>query len=560
MNEHKQSLFEIFFLAVMLALLTAFSYYHVGQSISLAKYHFQWGISNLLANYDLFHHSLREFLFNTSILHPGNSESEWRTVTYLFPLFIFSDFLGGLSLTTICLFTVTSTLIFLVLFYCWVKEFWGKQTALFAAFLFGYSAMFQELGRSGSYDAFSLLIAVVWFFYIFRHIDSPKLKTYLLLGILTGLMWYGYGILRSLSLVAFVHILISRISRKPQAIGLFFVGMFLVLIPGFMIKLIVEKVDLAHYHGPIYTLFIDRETAFGWNLGTCITETSANLKVLFFRLLGANQFLEPVFKDKTHAPFWNPLLVIPLILGVWRFFKQRNNPSNRLLLLLSVLIFLAPCLLTSSKGFLEVRRSLLYIFPGYCFIGLGMAAIFEMIKSVQSRIIKVALMFLLASFIAIVLISELFFVHRYIISPHRDFGMIRFARHIKEKGISGYIYYLEKSLTKPTADDAESSSLKPLARESVYRYADEGDLLRVALMQKGKSAFHVHSGTMIDRMQYMENDFYLVRSPCVSLNEFNVWCAHNKLKAIFILKSPVSNVLFDGTLQTFGFYLVHRLS
>ena len=549
---------EMIPLALLLGLVAIISYVHIGQSISLGKYHLQWGINNLLSNYDLFHHSFKEFLFRTSVLHPGNSESEWHTISFLLPLFVFSDLIGGLSLKTICLFTVTGSLIFLSLFYGWIKEFWGKPTALWAAFFLGFSSIFQEIARSGSYDAVSLLIAIGWCFYLFRLGNGEKLMPYFIWGLLTALTWYGYGILRSLTLIALAQVLLSKILKKKQALGLFLLGMMLVLIPGFLIKIWVEGIDLNHYHAPAYTLLIDRESAFGWNFETMVKEVLINVKVFAQRMLGANQLLEPVFINRTHAPFWDHLLLIPLLIGVWQTIKRKEYYPNQLLVILSFFIFLAPCLLTSSKGFEEARRSLLYIIPGYCFIGLGTKEILQWINNFKNVQIKNAINIIFFGIVFIIVIIEFSFVQSYIISSNRDFGMIEFAHQINKIHSVRYIYYLEHSTSNSAHDYPDNHLIKPLDRQSIYRFADESELLRVALMQKGKIDYHVKSGTAPDQVPFLPNTYYVVKSPCVSFEEFDNWCVLNHLKAKTLITSNVQNESSVNPVSPFGFYFVEK--
>jgi hypothetical protein len=60
------------------------------------KYHFYFEIDNLIENYHLFDGSWQQFFEKTLLFHQGDAASSWITAYYLFPLFIFVNFFGGL--------------------------------------------------------------------------------------------------------------------------------------------------------------------------------------------------------------------------------------------------------------------------------------------------------------------------------------------------------------------------------------------------------------------------------------------------------------------------------
>ena len=94
MLKQRSVLAEIVLLGVLFISLAFISYYHLEQSISITKYSFSWRVGQLLQGYDQYHHSLAEFIFQKSAFHPGNGASQWQAGLFLFPLFLFCDFLG----------------------------------------------------------------------------------------------------------------------------------------------------------------------------------------------------------------------------------------------------------------------------------------------------------------------------------------------------------------------------------------------------------------------------------------------------------------------------------
>jgi hypothetical protein len=537
MEQTKENLIEIVVLAVLLWLIAMISFSKVDESICLAKYHFQCGISNLINNYSLYHHSPRRFLFETSAFHPGNSESGWKTVSYLLPLFIFSDLLGGLSLKTTYLFTITASLMFLVLFYGWVRRTWGKEAAFFGTVFLGFSSAFQEIARSGSYDTYSTLLAMGWVWFFFQYRSLNRLMVYFWLGLLTGLIWYGYGILRCLTLVGLVHVISLRNSLRLRGIALFLCAMMAILIPGLIIKIYLLK-----HPGPWQGIIFDKESVFEagqhqWN--GILKEIMINLKALGQRMMGANQLLEPVIKNKIHAPFWNPILVVPLFIGGLTVFFDRQKKENQMLFLLAIVIYFVPCLLTSSGGYLEARRSLLYIIPSYCLIGLGLQSISQWISATRSSVLRWTVAVAIAVGTMVVSGQEWnFFNQRILNQKPRDLGLLEFAQNIKQKKYTGLLYYLEEHSTSRKIYDNRFRMLKLFGKASIYQFCFESSLLSMALLDHGQSALEIKSTTLEEKISDPAS-FYLAKSPIISQSEFDQWCVQNDLQSTLVFSSPL---------------------
>lgn len=514
---------ETIIMFFLLLLLIVVSYANIDESISVVKYHLHWSMSSLTKNYDLYLHSYKDFLLNTLMFHTGGGSAGWKTAFYLLPLFTFTKLFGGLSLYNIYLFTITTSIISLLLFYYWIRKFWGREVAFFSAFFLGYSAVFQEIARSGSYISFSVIFAVIWIIFLYRCSKNKSTLSYFLLGVLTGITWYGYGTLRCLTLVACAYILLSSPEKRAKKFMLFLMGMLIIIAPGIILKL--KTVNLQEYKEPFHRLFFDRENI------RSLKELGQNIGYFLNRFLGGRQIMEPLITNNCHAHFLNRLLVIPLVAGIVRALKSRRDRKYLLLIVLSLAVYLTPLLITSSAGYRQARRSLLYVIPTYLFIGLGMDGIFIFVKSLSHIIFKRILQLLIFSVIIFIIISEFLFVNTHIIRGNRDLGILKFAKAINTLGIEGEVYYFELDVP-----------LEGKMRDvSTYRFTRESDILRVALMNSRGNFPRLVKINGLTEINPSLKSFYLVKSPLIAEEEFAALCNKNALSFTLLIDSSVFN-------------------
>ena len=500
---------------------------------------------DLSDNYILYHHSFKDFLYHAGSFFRGSAVSGWNTIVYLLPLYIFCDIFGGLSLKTICLFTVTTSLISLALFYFWMRRAWGRQAALWGTLLLGSSAVFQEIARSGHYMAYSFLLVAIWLLYCFRNKETGNAWYFSILGFLTGLLWYGYGLIRGLALVAFVRVWRSKKTPKWISLVLFLSGMLAIIIPG----VIIMREQHYNYHGPWRFSFIDEENILDngkWNLHYILNILCINFIIFVHRMLGGMQRIDHWLRSQSHAHFLNPYFVVPMLIGMRRTFRSWKLPSNQLLLWLSLIIFVSP-VLSSTGGYAEARRSLFYIIPIYCFIGLGCKEIFDWVKRRNAAALKWLITFLLMCIVLVALNSEMRFIQSNIIFSKRDMGILAFADKIKKAGMHGNLYYLQR--------DRDNDF------NATYRWIVESDVMRVALMENGQSNLEVLGLTLKDlNLALHFKDFYVAKSPDISQKAFNDWAFRNKLEYDLILESALRNNFrnqLSGTAEPFKLYVVH---
>ena len=521
----KKNLVEILALSALFFLLVMISYYHVKQSFSLIKYGFPDGIEGLLRNYFRYHRSFSTLLSHTTTYNPGGSQSSNHNIFYLGPLFLFCDLLGGLSLKTMYLFSITISLVFIGVFYLWVKESWGKQTALYSAFFLGFSSVFQEFARSSTCHTYNLFIGMIWVLFFFYCSKTEHLKYFFLLGLLTGLTWYGYGTLRFLTLCVISYIIFLKNSRKLITFSVFLTGMIIVLLPGFLTLL--EKQHIYSIKDLTYIIrcCFDTKTlsAFETHRGAFRT-ILFNLNIMGHALLGAL-----LGAKESMAPFPGPyaslnsLLSVPLLIGIWRTIRSGRKLQNQLLLLLFLSTFLVPCFILIHFHF--ARQHLLLLIPVFCFYGLGTKEIVTWINNIRKRNIKYVIACLFAFLLYTILIQEMLFFKTVIISSQRDFtGLLTFVNKIKTNGPpTENIYGLQGPTRKP------------------YIYK-ECSLMRMALINKGQSYFQtIPINSNIPSLNLPKN-FYLCKGPMISQQLFDTWCENNRLKASLILNSPVINM------------------
>ncbi len=503
--------------------LCIFSLSNIEESISLVKYHSITGISFLTENYQLFLHSPGDFVIRTVGLQTGDCEGGWRTLWYLGPLFVFSTLLGGLTLRNIYLFTITGSLAGLIFFYCWLRKTWGERVAFFAVFMFGFSAVFQEIARSGSYISFGVAVTIAWSFFLYESCVWKKALPFLGMGILTGLTWYGYGPLRSLFLVFCIFFGFYKAERKPKKFLFFLMGFFLMLLPGVFLK--VAAVDWNCYREPLRELFFDQENISGFS------SLAKNAGYFLDRISGGAQMIEPPLSNNVHAHFLNRLLLLPFVLGAIRAWQNRRDSRYLLLLLLSLLIYLPPLLFTSSRGYVFARRSLLYVVPTYLYVGLGMEQIVIFVQKVSAGWIRQGLRVIFAAGIIFVLCGEFSYFHSYIINHRRDLGLLSFAEAIRQRGLKGDLFYFEP-------DIPPGGWTKDI---SVYNFSRESDILQLVLMRPRVESPQVKSLTPATGIQDAVGGGYLLRSPLIAPEQLEDICQQNGLMCEPILESPLIN-------------------
>ncbi|MFH1800148.1 MAG: glycosyltransferase family 39 protein [Candidatus Omnitrophota bacterium] len=519
---NKTNLAEIIVLLILFLLLATISYSRIDESMSVVKYHLQSGFPSFINGFYDFQHSPGAFLACTLTLPQGNSADYGAAAFYLIPLFAFSKLFGGLSLGTMCLFTVTSSLVLLLVLYGWIRKYWGREVAFFAVFFLGYSAVFQEIARSGSYISFNVAFAAFWIFCLYEISKSRRSWPYLFLGVLTGAAFYVYGASRCLFLVACAHLILLTNDSRGRKFLWFFCGMSASIFPGILLKICTVKTS---YHGlHRLWLFFDESHVNGFE------ELKLNLGSFLNRMLGGEQRIEPIVANDFHAHFLNRFLVIPLLAGMVHAFRRRNESKYALLWLTSLVIYLIPVFIASSPGYFEARRSLLYVIPTCVFVGFGTVELINFVRSVPNVFFKRVLWAVFFAGILWIVSSEFMYFHGRILRSSRDLGLLEFARKIDKAEIHGEIHYLQ----------ARSVDLSP-NQISIYEVSPEPPILQIALMRGGKSLSQVVDMNDWTTVDLKSKAFYLVKSPLISQKEFDRLCLENGLHYELLVQSPVIN-------------------
>ncbi|MDE2028797.1 MAG: hypothetical protein KGJ11_09690, partial [Candidatus Omnitrophica bacterium] len=198
-------------------------------------------------------------------------------------------------------------------------------------------------------------------------------------------------------------------------------------------------------------------------------------------------------------------------------------------------IYLTMPLLTSHIGYWQARRSLLYVLPSYCFIGLGMKQIFDGIIRVGGRI-KWTGTIILAGALGLILISEGGILRGRILT-RQDIGLLPLAEKIREMGLEGDLYYVERKNPGYYTKMGDVSMARGI--NSLYEADFESDVLSLALMDHGQTLPTVRGlGVKSPLPAAAPAHFYIVQSPLVAGNEFERWCSRNRIRhrLIFELK------------------------
>jgi len=433
----------------------------------------------------------------------------------------------------------------LFLFYSWVKKYWGRLSAFWGSFFLGFSAIFQEIARSGSYDAYSVLIAIAWIILFFHCARIATAFSYGLLGFFTGLGFYSYCTFRPLILSVFIETF--RFARRKWASSfLFILGILLWVIPGIIILLML--LHSYQYHGPLNIYLVDKENLLRTAHGDFLVLFQTlihNFGEFIKRMLGFNVFLDYPSRNQIHAHFLNHLLVIPMLLGIRQAYLMRKEFPNRLLLSLSIIIYLTP-FFSSDVGNDEGRRCLIYILPTYCFIGLGMQQIFSWTESLKKEKAKSLAKLIILLGVSLVIVFELIFSIRYILNGQRDIGLMDFADMLNSKNEHATLVYLEQR------------------QFSLYSFSNEGYLLGLLLAKNGSHLYDLEETLLDMPLKNIPGKFFLATSPLITKIEFQDWCQINELKCGDpIMESAVKNkpteVIFGqplGEVDPFKLYQV----
>jgi hypothetical protein len=185
----------------------------------------------------------------------------------------------------------------------------------------------------------------------------------------------------------------------------------------------------------------------------------------------------------------------------------------------------------------------------YCYLGLGAKLILDLVLKIKLLWAKRLILLFFVIIIGNVLVLERSFVHEYILSPKRDLGLLAFSDKLKKLKVGGEMLYLERPERKLPQD-----------KRPLYLFASESNIMRVALVEKGKEPFRITSITPTASAPYLLESLFLTKSPDISEKEFSQWCVRNKLKSSLVFESPVINLPHKTKLEEglFKFYKINR--
>ena len=494
-------------------------------NMTVDKFFFERSIGVLLDNYKSYNNNFFNFMIKTLPLHEGDTNSGWHSFYYLLPLFLFAKFTGGLSLFTLHLFVCLSSILCLFLFYCLLRKYWGNTAANIGVCFFSFSPFFQELARSGSYHAPSVLVALILFFFIFKALNDSNARAKFYLGLIVGLSWYYYGPLRFILPVAMMAALSGRKDSFYRYLLSFLAGITAVSLIGFILT-IINKGN-----------FFDQENIFRQEPGHCkafYLTIFDNVKSLWAIITG-HGFID--------ADYWliNKVLLIPLIAGLIYLMRNLNYKINKVFLLLIAAICILPVVTTAFHN--QVRRYILYCIPLYFLVGIGGARLVYYLSLIKNKTVKGIAAFLVMIIASSAVSSDLSYITKNIFFNKRNpgvlSGILRFGRAISENVYNDLpVFYLQETPHRLYEVKCEADLFTLIVR---YKNLDHnikevGELKSVVDMKKA----------------------YVIVSPYISSEDFRRMCEQENL-FYRLIKSDVCKEKRETGEDVFRLYFVKKI-
>lgn len=486
-------LFPVLFLVV-----AYLSFRGLFDGVCMRKYYLHWNLSGLMQMYEWFNEDFLSFIIKSLTWHQGDSESTFSSFFFLFPFFSIIKVIGSLSIYSLYVYSCVIQLLFFAAFYFFVSSAFGRRIAFLAAFFLGTSAVFQEMVRSGNYYPLTLLAAVGIIYLLYRVVFFYSSKSLFALAALIGVSWYLYGVIRPLSVFAFLtpfFVCRKRISSKE--LGLYILIVLAILGLGLTLLMLKTGTSSSFF----VSLFDEEYISFNdERLLSVVRDFFINIKLLFLRACGAGQrlfvFDHSILEYDFHAHFINKWLSLFLGIGfILSVLKAFKNAHFRLFLLVSCIVII-PMLFTSSFGYAQARRSALYLIPFYVFAGIGVDSFLRfVINHLRNPRSQWFVLMLFVFFAGSVFISENAYVRNQICSPKRDFGFVDFAQKASPYLKGKSVFYMER------AD-----------QENLYMYGSDSEILRFLLYR-----FDCKVESLILKQQNLSmREVYVVKSPYIS--------------------------------------------
>jgi len=381
---------------------------------------------DLLNHYNEFKKDFKAFFRNTYIFNQGDTESSKNSFFFLLPLFIGVDLIGGLNFGNMYRVTLVFGLLSVVVLFLFLKRHWNTRVAFFSCLFYGFSPWFQELFRSETYHGPTVLIAILIIYATFNFTENENtahdIVSPFILGILIGISFYYYGLIRGAFFFVSLVFLIAP-GNKGRIFLYFFLGIFLVLFWGVYLRI---KGGGAFFDGA--------------NFLTVSKPWISLLKRNFYIL--RQIFLSDVAQATpsrfaSHSRLLNPFLFLPFILGF--FYSIRQKEKKYVLFNIFSLIAYLSILITSNY---QVRRMLLLSIPIYVFTGIGISNIYTYLEKIKDINLRSKARILFAVAIIFIIFTNLLYIQKNIFIPDRTFGFLRVAQAIKKHNIQGEVILL----------------------------------------------------------------------------------------------------------------------
>ena len=502
---------------VILFIGISLSFLNLSESISVDKFCFEWGIENLIENYHLFSTDFLGFWKATISLHSGDSESGWSSFYYLLPLFLFLKLLGGLSLYNLHLFVFLNAALLLIVFYVLMRRYWGAGAANIGILFFVFSSFFNEIATTAGYHTPTVLLAAVLMLSLFKYHYLPSKKLAVWLGLLSGLSWYYYGVIRFILPVSVGVIACKKDNYKHLA--LFLLGLVVVCSIGFIFT-VSNKGS-----------FFDQENIFyqepGYQKVFYMTWFN-NIRAFWAGLNGKT------YHD-SHARLMHTILLIPLIIGIVHVCKNIKYKANRLLIFFLFAICFFPVVITFAHW--QLRRYILYCIPLYILIGIGGRVLVDYIHSIRNKYYKNVCYILIAALTFQMIAGEFVIINNGIWHRrHERISLLSFGKEVKKYSCIKSFYYLRETPHKLYEVDAEAALLTLILERE---YCDK-----------------VRAVTSLEFLRNTENDVYIITSPHIQQEALLKECEKRSRNAELIALASYGEG--PGEAENFKLYAVKK--
>ena len=288
-------------------------------------------------------------------------------------LLIFGDTNFAWRLSSVILIVPTS-----LFFYLWMRNGFGRETALLATLLLQASAFVANYLKIGYVNGQALPLLVLCLYLTSRCARRPNVKNALWLGIALGVSFYIYvGPLYPLFIAPSLLPLVAAL-RARRLTWRALLGPAEVCVACYLALLLPGLISLASGTSAASKTSVAREYSNNWqmlvNVGHDFLLFYANYDYFY------NHFITGPYLDAISRSFATLGIVVALVAVVWRRSRFRLASLELLLTYLLVAVVIG---VTSPYAYAATTRGIVFIPFGAAFGGIGLAALGSWLRSLR---------------------------------------------------------------------------------------------------------------------------------------------------------------------------------